>query len=36
MDRFRHLLGGAGMGGLGGPAPGQVSSLGTNAAFIAW
>ncbi|KAF4125003.1 26S proteasome regulatory subunit N11 [Geosmithia morbida] len=26
MDRFRHLLGGAGMGGLGGPAPGQDNS----------
>ena len=30
MERFRHLLGGGGMGGLGGPAPGQVSSLETN------
>jgi hypothetical protein len=27
MDRFRHLLGGSGMGGLGGPTPGQVSYL---------
>merc|ERR1712000_659433 len=26
MDRFRHLLGGSGMGGLGGPTPGQDNS----------
>ncbi|CAG9989763.1 unnamed protein product [Clonostachys byssicola] len=26
MDRFRHILGGAGMGGLGGPTPGQDNS----------
>lgn len=30
MDRFRHLLGGAGMGGLGGPTPGQVCAKHPN------